>query len=100
MSPHARERPARCRKKVGALANFPAAPRRAHPRRRRPMAIALRDLPPPPASRVGWPWTQQTAQGCELDVGGRTCPAISIITPSFQQGSFLEETIRSVLLQG
>lgn len=64
-------------------------------------------IPAPPEGKTGWPWTEGdpsaspagSPSGATPGTPDGELPKISIVVPSFNQGSYLEETLRSILLQ-
>lgn len=60
-------------------------------------SMHLKDLLPS-GHIIGWPWPEKPPS---LSLGQKNAwPRVTLVTPCFNSGDFLEEAIRSVLLQG
>ncbi|MCG8527246.1 MAG: glycosyltransferase [Opitutales bacterium] len=62
-------------------------------------------FPKSDTTKEGWPWSGTYVEAglaklADQHSKSSDLPKISIITPSYNQGNYLEETIRSIILQG
>ena len=54
----------------------------------------------PLTNKIGWPWSSENSFDAHVSSIDREYPKITVLTPNYNYGHYLEETIRSVLLQG
>lgn len=59
----------------------------------------FQELPLSSQNRTGWPWTPSSDYLIQPSHPGSSLPKISVVMPSFRQSKYLEECIRSILLQ-
>ncbi len=57
------------------------------------------ELPLAPTGSKGWPWEVPAKSEMSRANGSTNWPRITIVTPSMNQGRYLEQALRSVLLQ-